>query len=550
MRKRIVSLLLSLALCLTLLPTAAFAEEAQQEELLPGEQLEQVQPVPEEPEENEEQSQPDEDVIAVQAMIDALPDAAELDGMDDTALESACLAASEAYDAYDALTEGQQSALTGTENMIAILEWATRQIELLANEDLSNHTTHGEGWTAWDRGASTSYQTTLPDKAGKYYLTDNVTLSSTWAPKDGVVLCLNGKTITANGNFDCIEVTSSSCALTLCDCAGGGCITHSSGTGHGVNTTGTFNMYGGTISGNTAGASDHGGGGVYVGGTFNMYGGTISGNKTAGSSLGGGVYVAYDKTFNMNGGEITQNTANGGGGVYVVSKGKFNMTGGQITGNTTVSGGSGGGVFSVGTFTMEGGTIGGAGDKANKADIGGGVYVGSGSTFKMSGSASITGNTAKNGGGVYVGKKGTFTMESGTIGGRTGNTATEGGGVYVSDGTGSFTMTDGSITGNTADGGSGGVYVGANATFTMTDGSITGNTANTSNCGGVYVSGGTFTMNNGSITGNKANSRGGGVYVTSTDGKFTMTAALPETRLTSTAAVYVWRAAPSPSAAR
>lgn len=63
MRKRIVSLLLSLALCLTLLPTAAFAEEAQQEELLPGEQLEQVQPVQKELEENEEQSQQDEDVI-------------------------------------------------------------------------------------------------------------------------------------------------------------------------------------------------------------------------------------------------------------------------------------------------------------------------------------------------------------------------------------------------------------------------------------------------------------------------------------------------------
>ena len=70
MRKRIVSLLLSLALCLTLLPTAAFAEKAQPEEPLPKEQLEQVQPVSEEPGENEEQSQQDEDVIAVQALID------------------------------------------------------------------------------------------------------------------------------------------------------------------------------------------------------------------------------------------------------------------------------------------------------------------------------------------------------------------------------------------------------------------------------------------------------------------------------------------------
>ena len=444
MRKRIVSLLLSLALCLTLLPTAAFAEEAQPEEPIPGEQLEQVQPVQEEPEENEEQSQPDEDVIAVQALINALPDASELDGLDETAQESACLAASEAYEAYDALTEGQQSTLTGTENMIAILEWATRQVTPL--DDTTTGTEHQShpicGAHCTHTGSDThSGVTWTPvssldqiNTKGNYYLTDNVTLSKTWQCSKDVNLCLNDKSITANGNFDCIEVTSSSYTLTLCDCQGGGRITHSSGkTGHGVKTAGTFNMYGGTISGNTAGANDHGGGGVYVGGTFNMYGGTISGNKTAGSSIGGGVYVAYGKTFNMTGGQITQNTANGGGGVYVVSGGKFNMTGGQITGNTTVSGGSGGGVFSVGTFTMEGGTIGGAGDKANKADIGGGVYVGSGSTFKMSGSASITGNTAKNGGGVCVGNSGQFTMTDGSI---TGNTAdSNGGGVYVESGT-------------------------------------------------------------------------------------------------------------------
>ena len=140
MRKRIVSLLLSLALCLTLLPTAAFAEKAQPEEPLPKEQLEQVQPVQEEPEENEDQSQQDEDVIAVQEMINALPDASELDGLDETAQESACLAASEAYEAYDALTEEQQSAITGADNMLDILEWATQQVTPL--NDTTTGTEH------------------------------------------------------------------------------------------------------------------------------------------------------------------------------------------------------------------------------------------------------------------------------------------------------------------------------------------------------------------------------------------------------------------------
>ena len=49
MKKKILSVLLCLCMVCMLLPTAAFAEEAQPEESLPGEQLEQVQPVPDEP---------------------------------------------------------------------------------------------------------------------------------------------------------------------------------------------------------------------------------------------------------------------------------------------------------------------------------------------------------------------------------------------------------------------------------------------------------------------------------------------------------------------
>lgn len=70
---------------------------------------------------------------------------------------------------------------------------------------------------------------------------------------------------------------------------------------------GTFNMYGGTLSGNTVGY--FGGGGVYVGtslsrvGTFNMYGGTVSGNKAT-DGYGGGVYVDASCTFIMSGGTV------------------------------------------------------------------------------------------------------------------------------------------------------------------------------------------------------------------------------------------------------
>ena len=438
MRKRIVSLLLSLALCLTLLPTAAFAEEAQQEELLPGEQLEQVQPVQEEPEENEEQSQQDEDVIAVQALIDALPDASALGEMDAEVLESACLAASEAYEAYDALTEEQQSALTGTENMIAILEWATRQIELLADDvDVSDHSDHTTSWTAINSEEG------LKNLTGKGYLTKDVTLTSTWTPANDVKLCLNGHTITTTANVDAIKV-GQNVTFTLTNCKDTGKITHqytdqndyvrmATGCGAYVNG-GTFHLYGGTFSKNKGHNSN--GGGVYVeSGTFYMYGGSITGNSAGNTN------------------ELTD-----GGGVYL-DGGTFHMSGGSIIGN-----GSG--------------------------RSGGGVYVANNSTFTLSGSASITGNwTNGSGGGVYVRDSGSkFEMhDNGTI---TGNSAkSQGGGVHV-NWNGQFSMYGGSITGNNVKNKSGGGVNLTSGTVTVSgSANITGNVKGGSESNGIYTGG-------------------------------------------------------------
>ena len=364
---------MALALCLTLLPTAALAEETEGTAQTPpaveepadpanGEAKQEKQPAAPEQEsqpaeakrenqsaEQEEQQEnstvkQDEAVATVQAMIDDLPDAEELDGMDDEAQESACLAASEAYEAYDALTEDQQSALTGAEKMIAILEWTTEQVALAANEDLSSHTNHDD-WTA----ISTATELTGIDKAGNYYLTDNVTLTENeaWKPADGVVLCLNGKSIQASGNFDVITVNNG-VTFTLCDCKSSGStgkVTHSNGTGSGVYVNGTFNMYGGSISGNSAIY----GGGVRIERTiknpvFNMYGGEITNNKAASSGgFGGGVYV--NGTFTMSGGSITKNTVSDtkgiyyGGGVYVSESATFTVSGTvNITGNTAENG--------------------------------------------------------------------------------------------------------------------------------------------------------------------------------------------------------------------
>ena len=278
--------------------------------------------------------------------------------------------------------------------------------------------------------------------AGTYYLGSDISPEYTIKIENNVTLCLNGHKITAADGMDAIYMTGGS--FTLTDCKGVGTITHaSSKTGRGVYvSSGTFNMYGGSITGNKAQDAQGRGGGVYVysgSGTFNMYGGSITGNRATGD--GGGVYKSgSNSSFNMYGGSITGNTANSyGGGVYV-DGGGFTMSGGTIGGTKTGETNTatyGGGVYAKANFEMTGGSITG-----NKTNRGGGVYVTGKGSFTMSASAdgqnipSITGNNAtENGGGVYVvGSSSTFKMTGGSIGGTNendANTADRGGGVCV-----------------------------------------------------------------------------------------------------------------------
>lgn len=164
---------------------------------------------------------------------------------------------------------------------------------------------------------------------GNYYLKQSVTLSSTWICKRNVKLCLNDKSIIMEGANDAIKVAYGK-TFTLCDCGGNGTITHSSGkNGRGVYVeTGSFTMYSGSITGNTAGGK---GGGVNVGssGSFTMYGGSIK-NNTAGDN-GGGVYAGG--TITVSGGaEITDNN---GSNVYLPS-GKKITVGGALSDSASI----------------------------------------------------------------------------------------------------------------------------------------------------------------------------------------------------------------------
>ena len=129
---------------------------------------------------------------------------------------------------------------------------------------------------------------------GTYYLGSDISLEYTIKIENNVTLCLNGHKITAADGMDAIYMTGGS--FTLTDCKGVGTITHaSSKTGRGVYvSSGTFNMYGGSITGNNAYKSDYistFGGGVCVGsGIF-----TVSGEVTVTDNTKGGTKGADGK---------------------------------------------------------------------------------------------------------------------------------------------------------------------------------------------------------------------------------------------------------------
>ena len=467
MKKRVLSMFMALALCLTLLPapvraaedtpeSGAIVQEEQQEEISPavseqagtneeengsegdpqntgtpdaGGAEDSKADAPESGEDENAGNNADAAVSAVQTMIDALPIVSELDGMTADELDAAYDDIQAAYDAYEALNAEQQAQITGAD-FEALLGWFNSQTALLADAQSGEHThcvcgkdsgttvnghTHNTS-TAWTAADS------LPGTAGSYYLTQSV--SSDWTVPTGEVnLCLNGQTISGK------ITVGSDAKLTLTDCTGTGKLQGSrSGSGVSING-GTFNLYGGTITGFVNGVEIGSHNDIKTGSSFTMYGGTITSNE-AGSSAGGGVFLISTTnsnvtapSFTMHGGTISNNTAGasdgGGGGVYVGEKCSFTMDGGTITGNTATNG-NGGGIyihFNAGNVSISNATITG-----NKA--------------------SATGNTSYgHGGGIYS-ERG-VTVKGVTI---TGNNSTfEGGGIY---GKGAITLTDATVTDN------------------------------------------------------------------------------------------------------
>lgn len=448
MKKRVLSMLMALVLCLTLLPAPAWAAEAdapeggittvseqggtnEEENGAEGGQQNTGTPdaggaedskadAPKSGEDENAGNNADAAVSAVQTMIDALPIVSELDGMTADELDAAYDDIQAAYDAYEALNAEQQAQITGADCFKALFGWFNSQTALLADAQSREHThcvcgkthqkigDHGQAdektFKPWDKTDS------LPT-SGAYYLTQDVTISGNVTLNENVNLCLNGQTI--NGKI----TVGSGATLTLTDCSGNGKV-----QGEVTVNGGTFELYNGTITGGVQVGIK--GGSYQTGSAFTMYGGSISGNTaTGGVFLVGTTNQTDPPNFTMHGGTISNNTAGasdgGGGGVYVGEKCSFTMDGGTITGNTATAG-NGGGIyihFNAGNVSISNATITG-----NKA--------------------SATGNTSYgHGGGIYS-QRG-VTVKNVTI---TGNNSTyEGGGIY---GKGAITLTDATVTDN------------------------------------------------------------------------------------------------------
>lgn len=221
MKKRIISLILALALCVGMLPAPAWAEEptdpTQAVEVVgaanPSEETdpttepteEETEPTEEETEPTEAETEPtegetepteapkaaevpaeetaapgeDEAVAAVQAMIDALPD---VDDMSESYLDALVAA----YSAFEALSETQQAQITGVEKLEALFNWVNSQVSTLA-EDVKEIS----GEVTWDNQTFT-----IPVK-----LTGETTLTLTGTNRIECdqPLDLNGKNLTIQG---------------------------------------------------------------------------------------------------------------------------------------------------------------------------------------------------------------------------------------------------------------------------------------------------------------------------------------------------------------
>lgn len=156
----------------------------------------------------------DEDVAAVQAMIDALPDVSHMSESYLDALEAA-------YSAFDALSESQQAQITGVEKLEALFNWVNSQVSTLADDVMEI-----SGKETWNNQTFT--------KPVKLTRDTTLTLTGTNRIECDQPLDLNGFDLTIQGTGT-LELagkggSSNVTGATLCDSTWAGSSSSSGGT--------------------------------------------------------------------------------------------------------------------------------------------------------------------------------------------------------------------------------------------------------------------------------------------------------------------------------
>lgn len=183
-------------------------------------------------------------------------------------------------------------------------------------------------WYAWDGTSSIGNS--------RYYLTRDVTRTGDYTITGNVWICLNGHTLSTNGEAPGFIIESGG-SLTITDCKGTGCVCSASAefgssSEVGIEMKGdSFTLWNGTIEGDYAGVNAYGG-------TVTIRGGTVR-------SAGNGICLQADSKLTIYGGSVT-GTGNGSG-IYAYDS----------SCPITIYGGSVSSLYSPGTVEISGGTF-------------------------------------------------------------------------------------------------------------------------------------------------------------------------------------------------
>ncbi|MBO5279043.1 MAG: N-acetylmuramoyl-L-alanine amidase family protein [Lachnospiraceae bacterium] len=383
-----------------------------------------------------------------------------------------------------------------------VIAWMFTFVMVLIMTPSTAFANAGNGTEQHTHGTEWNTDNALPTAEGNYYLTTDITLSSTWEVTTGTVnLCLNGHVIKANGNIRLISI-SSGATLNIYECqtTEHKFISSKEGAWKLDETLGDRTIQGGVLTG---GNFEHGSA-ILNDGTLNLYGGNIVGNTSTSSdhAYGGAIYNRENATATIyNAADVIGNYGNAHGAA-VFNNGIF-----YNYGNINENVGSYSSVRNnLGTFyngTEENhadATINqNLSNDKNEQTAAGGVANYSDSHMKPAkffNYGQINENESKRSSGGVINKAGEFT-NYGTINNNI--AARHCGGVD-----------------NTSTAGNRREYEG---TFFKNYGEINGNIANgtqnggTGSGGGVYNEGKAPFYNYGSICNNKAATSGGGIFI-------------------------------------